>query len=99
MDNLKEQVDMNDGIGHFIEPLKRLLLPAPGRHCFPKPPSPMSSVDAPIGPLQRVPVLRGDDIGLVRPCLAAFERRQEERRQRRRRRALWLTVHGVVMTA
>ncbi|MEV8319481.1 hypothetical protein AB0Q95_35520 [Streptomyces sp. NPDC059900] len=53
------------------------------------------SVDAATRPLPRVPVLRGEDIGLVRPYLVAFERRQEERRQRARRRELWLAVHGV----
>ncbi|MEU5000891.1 hypothetical protein [Streptomyces sp. NPDC021622] len=42
-----------------------------------------------------MPVLRGEDIGLVRPYLVAFEGRQEERRQRARRREVWLAVHGV----
>ncbi|MEV2249735.1 hypothetical protein AB0I94_04100 [Streptomyces sp. NPDC050147] len=42
-----------------------------------------------------MPVLRGEDIGLVRPYLVACERRQEERRQRTRWRELWLAVHGV----
>ncbi|MGW6274634.1 hypothetical protein [Streptomyces sp. NPDC055060] len=95
MDNLKEQVDMNHGIAPFIESLLRLLFPAPGCHRSPEPPSSMSSVDAPTRPLPRGPVLRGEDIGLVRPYLVAFEQRQEERRQRGRRRALWLAVHGV----
>ncbi|MFG2503338.1 hypothetical protein ACGFSB_34660 [Streptomyces sp. NPDC048441] len=95
MANLKEQVDMNQGIARIFEPLLRLLLPAPGRHRSPEASSSVPPLDAPTRPLARVPVLRGEDIGLVRPYLVAFERRQEERRQRARRRELWLAVHGV----
>lgn len=43
-----------------------------------------------------VPVVRGEDTALVRPCVLANEaRREEARRQRARRRTLWLAVHGV----
>jgi hypothetical protein len=73
--------------------LLRLVLPAGGRHraAVPRPVSP---------PVRAVPdrptlVLRGEDIGLVRPYVIAHERRQEARRQRLRRRSLWLAVHGV----
>lgn len=86
---------MKQGIARFFEPVLRLLLPAPGRHRYPDPSSSVPTADAPTRPLPRVPVLRGEDVGLVRPYLVAFERRQEEHRQRRRRRELWLAVHGV----
>lgn len=93
MDNLRKQVDMSQGISRFVESLLRLLLPAPGRHRSTEP-TPASATPPPAR-LPRVPVLRGEDIGLVRPYLVAHERRQEEQRQRVRRRALWLAVHGV----
>ncbi|MEV0119574.1 hypothetical protein AB0H77_41035 [Streptomyces sp. NPDC050844] len=86
---------MPDCISRIFEPFLRLLLPAPGRHRFPEPSSPEPSVDTSTRPLPRVPALRGEDIGLVRPYLVAHEQRQEERRQKARRRALWLAVHGV----
>lgn len=95
MAHLRKQVDMNQGIARIFEPLLRLLLPAPGRHRSPEPPSSVKPVAVPTRTLPRVSVLRGEDIGLVRPYLVAFERRQEARRQRGRRRALWLAVHGV----
>jgi len=94
VDNLKERVDMSQGIARFAESLLRLLLPGPGRHRSPNP-SPGAPLDAVTVHLPRVPAVRGEDIGLVRPYLVAHERRQEEQRQRARRRALWLAVHGV----
>ncbi|MER5259165.1 MULTISPECIES: hypothetical protein [unclassified Streptomyces] len=86
---------MPDCIARIFESLLRILRPSAGRHRTPELPLPVPSVDAPPRPLPRVPVLRGEDIGLVRPYLVAFERRQKERRQRARRRELWLAVHGV----
>lgn len=84
-------------IARIFEPLLRLLLPAPGRHrgAETDPATPLT--DAPTARLPRVsaPVLRGEDIGLVRPYLVAHERRQEERRQRARRRALVLAAYGI----
>lgn len=74
-------------IARFFEPLLRLLWPASGRH--------RSTGVRPAAPHARVPALRGEDIGLVRPYLVAHERRQEAQRQRARRRALWFAVHGV----
>jgi hypothetical protein len=41
-----------------------------------------------------MPLLRGVEIGIVRPCLVAHERR-EARRQKARRRTLWLAVHSI----
>lgn len=41
------------------------------------------------------PVLRGEDVGHVRPYLVAFERQQKENRQRERRRALLLALDGI----
>lgn len=93
--HLRKQVDMPDCIARIFEPLLRFLLPAAGRHRSPGPTWSAPDFDEPTRPLPRVPVLRGEDIGLVRPYLVAFERRQEERRQRTRRRELWLAVHGV----
>lgn len=86
---------MPDCIARIFEPLLRLLLPSEGRHRFPESASPGQSIDTPTRALPRVPVLQGEDIGLVRPYLVAFERQEEERRQRARRRALWLAVRGV----
>ncbi|CAL2056571.1 MULTISPECIES: hypothetical protein [Streptomyces] len=93
MANLRKQVDMGQGIARFIESLLRLLLPASGRRrsCGPS----LARQDTVAVGLPLVPVLRGEDIGLVRPYLVAHERRQEERRQRARGRVLWLAVSGV----
>jgi hypothetical protein len=93
MAHLKEQIDMSQGIARFVESLLRLLLPASGRRRSPES-SPARQDTVTVRP-PRVPALRGEDIGLVRPYLVAHERRQEERRQRARRRVLWLAVHGV----
>lgn len=86
---------MPDCIARIFESLLRLLLPAPGRHRSPEPCPSAPNTEAPTRPLPRVPALRGEDIGLVRPYLLAFERRQEERRKKARRRELWFAVHGV----
>jgi hypothetical protein len=86
--------DMLHLIAGIFELLLRLLLPAAGRHrsaeTVPRP-----TVDLPTARLPRVPVLRGEDIGLVRPYLVAHERRQEERRRRVRRRVLVLATYGI----
>ncbi|MFE0175185.1 hypothetical protein ACFWZ2_22975 [Streptomyces sp. NPDC059002] len=85
-------------IARIFEPLLRLLLPSSGRHrdpddvpadVYPVAPQTSRLLHAPC------PVLRGEDVRLVRPYLVAFERCREERQQRARRRALWLALHGV----
>ncbi|WP_411120732.1 hypothetical protein [Streptomyces sp. x-19] len=43
------------------------------------------------------PVLRGEDVALVRPYVLTPEERRERRAQRERRRTLWLAVHGIDM--
>lgn len=86
---------MTQVIARLFVPLLRLLVPASGRHRSAERSSATPPVDTPTVRLPRVPVLRGEDIGLVRPYLVAHERHQEERQQRARRRALWLAVHGV----
>ena len=82
-------------IARIFEPLLRLLLPAPGRHRSAERTPATPTVDVPTARLPQVPVMQGEDIGLVRPYPAAHERRQEERRQRARRRALVLATYGV----
>lgn len=86
---------MNHGIAQLFKPLLRLLLPASGRHRGTERAPAAPSVDTPTARLPRVPVLRGEDIGLVHPYLVAQEHQQEEGRQRARRRALVLTTYGV----
>ncbi|WP_369392027.1 hypothetical protein AB5J72_33890 [Streptomyces sp. CG1] len=96
-------------IARIFELLLQFLLPAGGHHRAPDTRPIALSPDTPPTGLPRVPVLRGEDIGLVRPYLVAHERRQEERRQRARRRVLLLAtcgidigprrVHGVEVTA
>ncbi|MEV0641127.1 hypothetical protein AB0I77_40640 [Streptomyces sp. NPDC050619] len=81
-------------IGSIFELLLRLLLPAAGRHRSAET-NPVPTVDVQTARLPRVPVLRGEDIGLVRPYLVAHERRQGERRRRARRRTLVLATHGI----
>lgn len=61
----------------IVEPLLRLLYPAVGRHRSVA----VARMPAP-APQPRVPALRGEDIGLVRPYLVAHERRQREHRLR-----------------
>jgi hypothetical protein len=86
---------MAHGIARFFEPLLRLLFRASGRHRAPASHTAARSQDTPTAPLLYIPVLRGEDIGLVRPYLVAHERREEERRQRARRRTLVLATYGI----
>lgn len=88
-------------IVRIFEPLLRLLLPGPGRHRSPDQPSAGLRVEAPIACPSRAsasPVLRGEEIGLVRPYLVAHERREQQRR-RARRRVVRLAVHGIDIDA
>ncbi|MFI5674769.1 hypothetical protein [Streptomyces cellulosae] len=88
-------------IVRIFEPLLRLLLPAPGHHRSPDQPSADLCVDAPIACPSRAsasPVLRGEGIGLVRPYLAAHERREQQRRPARRH-VVRLAVHGIDIDA
>ncbi|WP_369224774.1 hypothetical protein AB5J52_28645 [Streptomyces sp. R39] len=88
-------------IVRIFEPLLRLLLPAPGRHRSPDQPSAGPCMEAPTARPSRAsasPVLRGEEIGLVRPYLAAHERREQQRR-RTRRRVVRLAVHGIDIDA
>ncbi|MFE5026331.1 hypothetical protein ACFRAO_24195 [Streptomyces sp. NPDC056656] len=87
---------MSHGIARLFEPLQRLLLPAPGRHwsAGQPPAAPCPAALIPSMPRPH-PVLRGEDIGLIRPYLVAHEQRQEDKQRRARRRALWFAVHGV----
>jgi hypothetical protein len=88
-------------IVRIFEPLLRLLLPAPGRHRSPDQPSAGLRVEAPVACPSRAsasPVLRGEEIGLVRPYLVAHERREQQRR-RARRRVVRLAVHGIDIDA
>ncbi|MFD8723891.1 hypothetical protein ACFV2H_39555 [Streptomyces sp. NPDC059629] len=84
-------------IAHIFEPLLRLLWPAPGRHRRPDHSSAGLAVEASTACPARVPdarVLRGEEIGLVRPYLVAHERR-EAQKQQARRRTLRLAVRGI----
>lgn len=74
----------------LLVPLLRILLPPGGRHRLDEL---RPAVQSP--PEPRVPALSGEAIGIVRPYLIAYERRQEARWQHARCRALWLAVHGV----
>lgn len=67
----------------------RLLLPAEGRHRI----RTGAPADEPAS-RPRVPALRGEDIGLVRPYLVAHERRVAALRQKRRQ-GLVVTTTGV----
>jgi hypothetical protein len=93
--NPVEVDDMSHAIAWIFESLLRLLLPARGRHRSPELSQAVRTMDTPTVRLPRVPVLRGADIGLVRPYLVAHEQRQEQRQQRARRRALVLATYGV----
>lgn len=89
----------------LFEPLLRRVWPASGRHRPSEdPPAAPAAVPPRAVPFPAVataahgsvPLLRGQDVDLVRPYLVAHEdRREEVRRQRARRRVLWLAVHGV----
>ncbi|MDO0935830.1 hypothetical protein QQY66_30630 [Streptomyces sp. DG2A-72] len=88
---------MSHCIARLFEPLLRLFWPAPGRHRRPDRHSMSLRVEASTECPPRVPaasVLRGEDIGLVRPFLVAHEQRELQRR-RAPRRALRLAVHGI----
>ncbi len=74
--------------------LLRLLLPAEGGHRASTETLPSPSAPTTGGP--RVPALRGEDIGLVRPYLIAHERREEAQRQRRRQ-SLVLATSGMCL--
>jgi hypothetical protein len=83
-------------IVRIFEPLLRLFWPAPGRHRSSTPPStdPCAEASTACPPCAPAPlVLRGEEIGLVRPYLVAYERREQQRR-RTRRRVVLLAVHG-----
>jgi len=84
---------MHHATARFLRRVLRLLFPAEGRHraTAPLPPSPRPAAAC----KPRVPALRGEDVGLVRPYLIAHERRQEAFRQRERRRALVLATLGM----
>lgn len=86
---------MRHAIAWIFAPLLRLLLPARGRHRSPQTSRSGRASNAPFVRLPRVPALRGEDIGLVRPYLVAHERREAERRRRTRRRTLVLAPRGI----
>ncbi|GGU98678.1 hypothetical protein GCM10010211_77570 [Streptomyces albospinus] len=86
----------------IFESLLYRLLPARGCHRTADAPRAASYEDTPTLTLARVPagrpelpLLRGEDVPLIRPYLLTPEERQERRWQRGRRRALWLSVHGI----
>ncbi|WP_327325604.1 hypothetical protein OG735_26350 [Streptomyces sp. NBC_01210] len=87
---------MTHAIARLFKPLLRLMWPAQGRHR-----SANTRLAAPNGdasttrPHAPHPVLRGEDVVLIRPYLVAHEQRMETQRQQARRRALWLAVHGI----
>lgn len=58
----------------IVEPLLGFLWPAAGRHRS----SGLQRMPEPSLQRPRVPALRGEDIGIVRPYLVAHERRQRE---------------------
>jgi len=88
-------------IVRIFEPLLRLLWPAPGRHRGSGQQSAGLCGEASTACPSRAsafPVLRGEEIGLVRPYLVAHERREQQRR-RARRRVVRLAVHGIDIDA
>lgn len=101
MAELTRSVDVPHRIVRIFEPLLRLLLPAPGRHRIPDQPSAGLCVEAPTACSSRAsasPVLRGEEIGLVRPYLVAHECREQQCR-RARRRVVRLAAHGIDIDA
>jgi hypothetical protein len=94
--NADWSVDMPHCIAHIFEPLLRLVWPAEGRHRRADRRSSAAHTGTPTErlPYVSMPLLRGEEIGIVRPCLVAHERR-EARRQKARRRTLWLAVHSI----
>lgn len=94
---------MRDCIARTFEWLLRLLFPAPGRHRAPHADAAMPSQDTPTRSLPRGPrvsvraPLNGEDVGLVRPYVAAHERRVELRRQGYRRALLVCAHHDLAV--
>ncbi|GAA3636406.1 hypothetical protein GCM10022420_006920 [Streptomyces iranensis] len=74
---------MRNCIGRVFEPLVRVLRPGRGRHRTVGTRQPVDCADAPTLQLPRVhkmsrkPVLRSEDVQLVRPYLVAHERRKD----------------------
>ncbi|MFE9168095.1 hypothetical protein ACFYNZ_00950 [Streptomyces kebangsaanensis] len=84
-------------IVRIFEPLLRLIRPALGRHRRPEPQSAGLCVQAPVTHRSRVPaarVVHGEEIGLVRLYLVAYERRERQSR-RARRRVVRLAARGI----
>lgn len=84
-------------IAHAFEPLLQLLWPTPGRHRRPDPSSASFVAEVSTACPARVPAtrgVRGEEVGPVRLCLVAHERRKEQRQQARRR-MLRLTARGI----
>lgn len=82
----------------LIEFIARLFFPSAGKHrAEAVPTAEPSPVPCPLPtpPLPHAEPLRGEDVALVRPYLAAFERQAERRRQRERRTALVLATQGI----
>lgn len=86
-----------DPIRTFFAALMRALRSSTGTHPASVGVVPMPAHRPDARPSVRTvgPVLRGEEIGHVRPYLVAFERQQEAQRQRERRWALLLAVHGI----
>ncbi|MGA6159248.1 hypothetical protein ACPEIC_38570 [Stenotrophomonas sp. NPDC087984] len=89
---------MPNDIPRFVRWLSRLLPPGAGRHRSVKAIPPASCGDAPtlrlprVHPVLRGPVLRGEDVPLVRPYLVAHERRKDVPRVE-----LLCAPHGMVV--
>ncbi|MFE9876059.1 hypothetical protein [Streptomyces sp. NPDC005784] len=84
-------------IAHIFEPLLRLLWPARGRHRRPDHSSAGLAVEASTVCPARVlaaRVVRGEEVGLVRPYLVAHERWEAQKRQARRR-TFRLALRGI----
>lgn len=84
-------------IVRIFEPLLQLLWPALGRHRRPAHPSAVLAAEAATACPAHVSaarVLRGEEVGLIRPYLYAQERR-EAQKQQARRRALRLAARGI----
>lgn len=87
---------MNQGIARFTKSLLRLLLPASRRRRCPVPtPTPLDTVT---GCVPQLPAPRGEDIGPVRPYVAAAARHHEEQHQRARWRTSWLEEPSIIDT-
>lgn len=89
---------MRNCIGRVFKPLVRVLRPGRGRHRTVGTRQPVDCADAPTLQLPRVrqmsrkPVLRGEDVQLVRPYLVAHERRKDVPRVE-----LLCAPHGMVV--